>query len=153
MLRRPIVGIPYPPSGFNKCHQHCPELIEAVQPGVLTAGVVPLEFPPVRLGEAFLSPTSLKFRNLMAMDVEAMITAQPIDAVVLMGGCDKTVPAQLMGAASADRPAGQLVAGPMMTGSHEGQRLGACTDCRRFWARFRAGDIEPAEIDRIEGNL
>jgi dihydroxy-acid dehydratase len=153
MLRRPIVGIAYPPSGFNNCHRHFPELIEAVKRGVLTAGALPLEFPTVSLGEAFLSPTSLKFRNLMAMDVEAMIAAQPIDAVVLMGGCDKTVPAQLMGAASADRPAVQLVAGPMMTGSHAGQRLGACTDCRRFWARFRAGEIDRAEIDRIEGNL
>jgi dihydroxy-acid dehydratase len=153
MLRRPIVGIAYPPSGFNNCHRHFPELIEAVKRGVLIAGALPLEFPTVSLGEAFLSPTSLKFRNLMAMDVEAMIGAQPIDAVVLMGGCDKTVPAQLMGAASADRPAVQLVAGPMMTGSHAGHRLGACTDCRRFWARFRAGEIDRAEIDRIEGNL
>jgi dihydroxy-acid dehydratase len=153
MLRRPIVGIAYPPSGFNNCHRHFPELIEAVKRGVLTAGALPLEFPTVSLGEAFLSPTSLKFRNLMAMDVEAMIAAQPIDAAVLMGGCDKTVPAQLMGAASADRPAVQLVAGPMMTGSYAGHRLGACTDCRRFWARFRAGEIDRAEIDRIEGNL
>jgi dihydroxy-acid dehydratase len=153
MLRRPIVGIAYPPSGFNNCHRHFPELLEAVKRGVLAAGALPLEFPTVSLGEAFLSPTSLKFRNLMAMDVEAMIAAQPIDAVVLMGGCDKTVPAQLMGAASADRPTVQLVAGPMMTGSHAGQRLGACTDCRRFWARFRAGEIDRAEIDRIESNL
>ena len=98
----------------------------------------------------FLNPTSLKFRNLMSMDVEEMIRAQPMDAVVLLGGCDKTVPAQLMGAASADLPAIQLVAGPMSTGRHRGERLGACTDCRRFWARYRAGEIDRDEIDAVE---
>ena len=80
----------------------------------------------------------MMFRNLMAMDVEEMIRAQPMDAVVLVGGCDKTVPAQLMGAASADVPAVQLVAGPMMPMDYHGERLGACTDCRRFWAKYRA---------------
>jgi dihydroxy-acid dehydratase len=88
----------------------------------------------------------------MAMDTEEMIRAQPMDSVVLMGGCDKTVPAQLMGAASADRPAIQLVTGPMMTGA-KGERLGACTDCRRFWACYRAGEIGDAEIDQVEGRL
>ena len=97
------------------------------------------------LGEVFLHPTSLIFRNLMAIDTEEMIRAQPMDAVVLIGGCDKTVPAQLMGAASAGRPAIQLVTGPMMTGHYRGERLGACTDCRRFWARFRAGEIDAAD--------
>ena len=114
---------------------------------------LPLEFPTISLGEVFLKPTSLKFRNLMAMDTEEMIRAQPMDAVVLMGGCDKTVPAQLMGAVSADRPAIKLVAGPMMTGRHRGERLGACTDCRRFWARYRAGDIDADEIEEVEGQL
>src|SRR4029453_15536651 len=100
-----------------------------------------------------LSPTSLKFRNLMAMDTEEMIRAQPMDAVVLMGGCDKTVPAQVMGAVSAGRPAIMLVAGPMMTGRHRGERLGACTDCRRFWARYRAGEVDDTEISQVEGQL
>ncbi|MGH8731939.1 MAG: dihydroxy-acid dehydratase, partial [Burkholderiales bacterium] len=100
-----------------------------------------------------LSPTSLMFRNLMAMDVEEMVRAQPMDAVVLIGGCDKTVPAQLMGAASADVPAIQLVTGPMMAMPYRGERLGACTDCRRFWARFRAGEVSDEGIDEIEGNL
>ena len=104
MLGRPVIGIAYTPSGFNNCHRHFPELLEAVKRGVLSAGALPLEFPTVSLGEVFLSPTSLKFRNLMAMDTEEMIRAQPMDAVVLMGGCDKTVPAQLMGAVSAGRP-------------------------------------------------
>src|SRR5204862_5051976 len=110
-------------------------------------------FPTISLGEVFLSPTSLKYRNLMSMDTEEMIRAQPMDAVVLMGGCDKTVPAQLMGAVSAGRPAIMLVAGPMMTGRHRGERLGACTDCRRFWARYRAGEVGPEEISEVEGRL
>jgi dihydroxy-acid dehydratase len=95
----------------------------------------------------------MMFRNLMAMDVEEMIRAQPMDAVVLVGGCDKTVPAQLMGAASADVPALQLLAGPMMPTSFRGERLGACTDCRRFWALHRAGKVTADEIVEIEGNL
>jgi len=153
MLSRPVVGIAYPPSGFNNCHRNFPELLEAVKRGVLVAGGLPLEFPTISLGEAFINPTSMMFRNLMSMDVEEMIRAQPMDSVVLIGGCDKTVPAQLMGAVSAGLPAIQLVAGPMMTGSHEGKRLGACTDCRSFWAQYRAGDKSKAEIDRIEGRL
>ena len=138
MLARPVIGIAQSASGFNNCHRHFPELIDAVKRGVLAAGGLPIDFPTISLGEVFLVPTSLMFRNLMAMDVEEMIRAQPMDAVVLVGGCDKTVPAQLMGAASADVPAIQLVAGPMMTGRHHGERLGACTDCRRFWAKYRA---------------
>jgi dihydroxy-acid dehydratase len=124
-----------------------------VKRGVLAAGALPVEFPTVSLGEVFLNPTSLKFRNLMSIDTAEMIRAQPMDAVVLMGGCDKTVPAQLMGAVSAGRPAIMLVAGPMMTGRHKGERLGACTDCRRFWARYRAGEVNAEEISQVEGNL
>src|SRR5215213_8386415 len=153
MLQRPVVGIAYTGSGFNNCHRHFPELIEAIKRGVLAAGALPVDFPTISLGEVFLNPTSLKYRNLMSMDTEEMVRAQPMDAVVLMGGCDKTVPAQLMGAVSAGRPAIMLVAGPMMTGRHRGERLGACTDCRRFWARYRAGGMTTAEIDGIEGRL
>src|SRR5215210_1644828 len=153
MLERPVVGIAYTGSGFNNCHRHFPELIEAVKRGVLTAGALPIEFPTVSLGEVFLSPTSMMFRNLMSIDVEEMIRAQPMDAVVLVGGCDKTVPAQLMGALSADLPAVQLLAGPMMPTSFQGERLGACTDCRRFWAMHRAGKVSSEEIEIIEGNL
>jgi len=152
-LQKPVVGIAYTPSGFNNCHRHFPEMLEAVKRGVLMAGALPLEFPTISLGEVFLAPTSLKFRNLMAMDTEEMVRAQPMDAVVLMGGCDKTVPAQLMGALSAGRPAIMLVAGPMMTGRHRGERLGACTDCRRFWAQYRAGKIDDKEIFDVEGKL
>src|SRR5690348_17095671 len=153
MLAKPVVGIAYTASGFNNCHRHFPELLDAVKRGVLTAGALPIEFPTVSLGEVFLSPTSLKFRNLMSMDTEEMVRAQPMDAVVLMGGCDKTVPAQLMGAVSANKPAIALVAGPMMTGRHHGERLGACTDCRRFWAQYRAGKIDDKEIKEVEGKL
>jgi len=153
MLARPVVGIADSRSGFNNCHRHFPELIEAVKRGVLAAGGLPIEFPTTSLGEVFLSPTSMMFRNLMSMDVEEMVRAQPMDAVVLVGGCDKTVPAQLMGAASADVPAVQLLAGPMMPTSFHGERLGACTDCRRFWALHRAGKVDAGEIEEIEGNL
>ena len=153
VLKKPIVGIANSFSGFNNCHRHFPELLEAVKRGVLLGGGLPVEFPTISLGEVFLSPTSLKFRNLMSMDTEEMIRAQPMDAVVLMGGCDKTVPAQLMGAASADLPAVQLVAGPMMTSRHGEERLGACTDCRRFWGKYRAGEVSNEEINIIEGRL
>lgn len=153
MLSRPIVGIAHTPSGFNNCHRHFPELLEAVKRGVIAAGGLPLDFPTVSLGEVFLNPTSLFYRNLMSMDTEEMVRAQPMDAVVLMGGCDKTVPAQLMGAASAGKPAIQLVAGPMMTSQYKRERLGACTDCRRFWGKYRAGEVGDEEISQIEGGL
>src|SRR6266487_3891764 len=153
MLARPVVGIADSRSGFNNCHRHFPELVDALKRGVLAAGGLPIEFPTVSLGEVFLNPTSMMFRNLMAIDVEEMIRAQPMDAVVLVGGCDKTVPAQLMGAASADVPAVQLLAGPMLPMAYRGERLGACTDCRRFWAKYRAGAVSAEEIERIEENL
>ncbi len=153
MLARPVVGIADAKSGFNNCHRHFPELVEAVKRGVIAAGGLPIDFPTVSLGEVFLSPTSMMFRNLMAMDVEEMVRAQPMDAVVLIGACDKTVPAQLMGAASADLPAVQLIGGPMMPTSYKGERLGACTDCRRFWAMYRAGKMDQDGIHEVEGNL
>jgi dihydroxy-acid dehydratase len=153
MLSRPVVGIAQSASGFNNCHRHFPELVEAVKRGVLAMGGLPLDFPTISLGEIFLSPTSMMFRNLMAMDVEEMIRAQPMDAVVLIGACDKTVPALLMGAASADVPAIQLVGGPMLPMGYRGERLGACTDCRRFWAKYRANEISLQDIEDIESNL
>lgn len=152
-LAKPIVGICYTESGFNNCHRHFPGLLEAVQRGVLAEGALPVSFPVISLGEVFLAPTSFVYRNLMAMAVEEMIRAQPMDAVVLMGGCDKTVPALLMGAISAGKPAVLLVAGPMITGRYRGERLGACTDCRRFWAQYRAGQLSAPEIDQIEDRL
>ena len=153
MTNRPVVGIAQSASGFNPCHRNFPEIIEAIKRGVIAAGGLPLDFPTISLGETFLNPTSMKYRNLMSMDVEEMIRAQPMDAVVLLGGCDKTVPAQLMGAASADVPAIQLVVGPMLPMPYQGERLGACTDCRRFWGKFRAGEITREAIDEVEGKL
>ncbi|GAB2611871.1 dihydroxy-acid dehydratase [Kribbella endophytica] len=152
-LDRPVIGIATSTSDFNPCHRQQPELIRSVANGIIAAGGLPMEFPTVSLGESFLEPTSMVYRNLMAMDVEELVRAQPMDAVVLVGGCDKTVPAQLMGAFSAGRPAIQLVTGPMSTGRYQGERLGACTDCRRFWGRYRAGEVDAAEISRVERNL
>ncbi len=152
-LSRPIIGIANTFSGYNACHGNIPELIEAVKRGVMLAGGLPIEFPTISLHESFAHPTSMYLRNLMAMDTEEMIRAQPMDSVVLLGGCDKTVPAQLMGAASAGVPAIQLVTGPMLSSSHRGERVGACTDCRRFWAGYRAGDIDDQEISEVNDQL
>jgi dihydroxy-acid dehydratase len=152
-LDRPIIGVTNTFSGYNACHRNVPDMIEAIKRGVMLAGGLPIEFPIISMHEAFSHPTSMYVRNLMAMDVEEMIRAQPMDAVVLIGGCDKTVPALLMGAASADVPAILTVTGPMITGSHRGERLGACTDCRRLWGQHRAGNIDEAEIEEISGKL
>ena len=152
-LARPVIGIADTRSAYNPCHGNMPALLEALQRGVMLAGGLPMPFPTVSLHESFAQPTSMYLRNLMAMDTEEMIRAQPMDAVVLVGGCDKTVPAQLMGAASAGLPTIQLVTGSMLTGSHRGERVGACTDCRRYWARFRAGEIDAAEVDAVNGAL
>ncbi len=153
MLDKPVVGIVDTGSDYNNCHRTVPELIEAVKRGVLAAGGLPLAFPTVSLCEPSLSPTSMHYRNLAALDTEAMLTAQPMDAVVMIGGCDKTVPAQLMAAASADIPAVQLVTGPMLATPFQGERLSACTDCRRYWAAYRAGTVTGERIAQIEGRL
>jgi dihydroxy-acid dehydratase len=152
-LDRPIIGIADTSSDYNPCHRQMPELVGAVKRGVLEAGGLPLVFPTLSLNEVFVSPTTMLYRNLLAMVTEEMIRAQPMDAVVLMGGCDKTVPAQLMAAVSADLPAISVVTGPMMTGNWRGERLGACTDCRRFWAQYRAGEIQDHEIKELEQAL
>ncbi len=152
-LARPVIGIAFTHSRFNPCHRHFPELLDAVKRGIAAAGGLALEFPTISLHEFTLAPNSMKFRNLMAMDTEEMIRAQPMDAVVLMGGCDKTVPAQLMGAASAGKPAIQLIGGPQMTSRYKDDRVGACTDCRKFWTQFRAGKLDKTEIEAVESRL
>lgn len=152
-LDRPIVGIANTFSGYNACHRTAPELVEAIKRGVMLKGGLPIEFPTISVHESFSHPTSMFLRNLMSMDTEEMIRAQPMDSVVMIGGCDKTVPAQLMAAASANLPAISVVTGPMMTGSHRGERLGACTDCRRYWGMHRAGEIDELEIDEVGGKL
>lgn len=152
-LDRPVIGIADTGSGYNPCHGNMPQLVEAVQRGIMLAGGLPVKFPTISIGESFAAPTSMYLRNLMSMDTEEMLRAQPMDAVVLIGGCDKTVPAQLMGAASAGLPAIQLITGSMLTGSHRGETVGACTDCRRYWARFRAEEIDAQEIADVNNQL
>ena len=152
-LGRPVIGIAQTWSEFNPCHRHLREVADVVKRGVWQAGGLPLEFPTISLGEIYLSPTSMLFRNLMAMDTEEMILGQPMDGVVLLGGCDKTLPAQLMGAASADRPALVVTAGPMLAGRFEGARLGACTDCRRVWGEHRAGTFDAVRLEAVQGEL
>ncbi len=152
-LDRPIVGIADTSSDYVSCHRQMPEIVAAIKRGVLEAGGLPFAFPTSSWHEILTSPTTMLFRNLLAMETEEAIRAQPMDSVVLVGGCDKTVPAQLMAAASADVPALSVVAGPMLTGRWRGERLGACTDCRRLWAKHRAGELDSWEITEVEGAL
>ena len=152
-LDRPVIGIANTGSSYNPCHGNAPQLIEAVKRGIMLAGGLPMDFPTISVHESFAAPTSMYLRNLMAMDTEEMVRAQPMDAVVLIGGCDKTVPAQLMGAASAGLPAIQLITGSMLTGSHRGERVGACTDCRRYWGKYRASEIDAEEIADVNNQL
>ncbi len=152
-LSRPVIGIADTYSDYNACHANVPKIVEAVKRGVMLSGGLPMAFPTISLHESFSFPTSMYLRNLMSMDTEEMMHALPMDACVMIGGCDKTVPAQLMAAASADIPAIQVVTGPMLSGTHGAERVGACTDCRRFWGDYRAGRIDGDEISQVEGRL
>ncbi|EIT82471.1 dihydroxyacid dehydratase/phosphogluconate dehydratase [Aspergillus oryzae 100-8] len=152
-LSRPIIGIINTGSGFNPCHGNTPQLIEAAKRGIHLNGGIAIDFPTISLHESFSHPTSMFLRNLMSMDTEEMIRAQPVDACIMIGGCDKTVPAQIMGGISANKPVLPLLTGPMMPGSHRGQRIGACTDCRNNWASYRAGTIDMEEISAINEEL
>jgi dihydroxy-acid dehydratase len=152
-LAKPVIGIAQTWSELNHCHLHFRELAEAVKRGVWQAGGWPLEFPTISLGEFHVSPTTMLYRNLLAMDTEEMIRAQPLDGVVLLASCDKNIPAQLMGAASANKPALLLTGGPMLTSRWNGQTLGACTDCRRLTEDFRAGNITAEQYAEIEEAL
>jgi dihydroxy-acid dehydratase len=152
-LDRPIVGITNTYSDYNPCHGNAPQLIEAAKRGVMLAGAMPMVFPTISIHESFAHPTSMFLRNLMAMDTEEMIRAQPMDAVIVIGGCDKTLPAQIMAAASVDLPTVVIPVGPMVVGHHKGEVLGACTDCRRLWGAHRAGEIDAAEIEVVNGRL
>src|SRR5664279_3170558 len=152
-LDRQVIGIANTGSAFNPCHGNAAQLIEAVKRGVMLAGGLPMEFPTISIHESFSQPTSMYVRNLMSMDTEEMIRAQPMDAVVLIGGCDKTIPAQLMAAASGNVPAILLPVGPMLVGHYKGETLGACTDCRRFWGQHRAGKLDAEEMEVLSGRL
>ncbi len=152
-LSRPIVGIANTFSDYNACHGNVPKLVEAIKRGVMLAGALPMEFPTISIHESFAHPTSMFLRNLMAMDTEEMVRAQPMDAVVLIGGCDKTIPAQMMAAASADVPTVIVPVGPMLVGHYKGEQLGACTDCRRLWGEHRGGRIDEQQIEFINERL
>jgi dihydroxy-acid dehydratase len=152
-LDRPIVGITNTYSDYNPCHGNVPDIIEAAKRGVMLSGAMPMVFPTISIAESFSHPTSMYLRNLMAMDTEEMIRAQPMDAIIVIGGCDKTLPAQIMAAISADLPTVVIPVGPMVVGHHKGEVLGACTDCRRLWAKYRAGEIDDNEIEAVNGRL
>ncbi len=152
-LGRPIIGIAQTQSDLNNCNNNFHELAEFVKRGVWQAGGTPLEFPTISLGELFMRPTTMLYRNLMAMDTEEMIRAHPLDGVVLLGNCDKTTPAQLMGAASADVPTIMLTGGPHLSGRFRGESLGACSDCRRFWAEYRAGAMDEDAMRELEEGI
>ncbi|KAE8151532.1 dihydroxy-acid and 6-phosphogluconate dehydratase [Aspergillus avenaceus] len=152
-LSRPIIGIINTGSGFNPCHGNIPQLLEATKRGIHMNGGIAIDFPTISLHEGFSHPTSMFLRNLMSMDTEEMIRAQPVDACIMIGGCDKTVPAQIMGGISANKPVLPLITGSMMPGSHREKRIGACTDCRNNWAAFRAGTIDVEEIAAINEEL
>jgi dihydroxy-acid dehydratase len=152
-LDRPIVGVLSTASDFNPCHRTAPQLAEAIARGVRLAGGLPFAFPTISLHEAFSYPSSMLLRNLMSMDVEEMLKALPLDSAVVIGGCDKTIPAEVMGAVSADMPTIVLPVGSMLAGRHEGTRLGACTDCRRLWAAYRAGTLDEVELGRAHDQL
>ncbi|WP_426435179.1 IlvD/Edd family dehydratase [Bradyrhizobium genosp. P] len=152
-LNRPIVGITNTYSDYNPCHGNVPDIIEAVKRGVMLSGAMPFVFPTISIAESFAHPTSMYLRNLMAMETEEMIRAQPMDSVIVIGGCDKTLPAQIMAAVSADLPTVVIPVGPMVVGHHKGEVLGACTDCRRLWGKYRAGEIDDVEIEAVNGRL
>src|SRR5262244_1172122 len=150
---RPVIGIANSWSELTNCNAHLRQVAEAVKRGVWSAGGFPLEFPTLSLGEILMKPTTMLFRNLMAMEVEEQIRAYPLDAVVLLSGCDKTTPAMLMGAASADVPAIMVTGGPMLRGMWREHELGSGTDARRLWAQRRAGQITDDMWSEIESCL
>lgn len=152
-LNRPVVGIAHTISDYVTCHRDMPQLVKAIERGVLEAGGLPFSFPVMPLGEPLLNPTSMIYRNLAAMETEELIRAQPMNSVVLVGGCDKTVPAQLMGGLSAGRPMLATVSGAMYAGRRDGERIGACTDCRRLWGQHRAGNLQGEELAFAQGEL
>ncbi|OLC57907.1 MAG: dihydroxy-acid dehydratase [Candidatus Rokubacteria bacterium 13_1_40CM_4_69_39] len=147
---RPVIGIANSWSELTNCNAHLRQVADAVKRGVWSAGGFPLEFPTISLGEVLMKPTAMMFRNLMAMDVEECLRAYPLDAVVLLSGCDKTTPAMLMGAASADVPAIMVTGGPMLRGKWRTEELGSGTDAWRLWAERRAGRMSDEELCEAE---
>ena len=150
---RPVIGICNSWSELVNCNVHLRGLAESVKRGVLQAGGFPLEFPVMSLGESLMKPTTMLYRNLMAMDVEESIRAYPLDGVVLLTGCDKTNPASVLGAASANVPSIVVTGGPMLNGRWRGRELGSCSDCWHYNEERRAGRITEEEFTEIENSL
>lgn len=151
--KKPVIGIANTTSGYVTCHREMPQLISSIERGVAAAGGHPVVFPTMSVPEIMTNPTSMYVRNLMALETEEALRTQPMDGVVLVGGCDKTVPAQLMAAISANIPAMQVVAGPMISGRWAGKKVGACTDCRAVWKDFRGGVVDQASVNSVVGEL
>ncbi|MGY3670837.1 L-arabinonate dehydratase (plasmid) [Marinovum sp. KMM 9989] len=152
-IGRPIIGILNTWSGFNSCHSHFPERVKDVQRGILQAGGFPVELPSLSVDESFTKPTSMLYRNMLAMEVEENIRAHPLDGVVLMGGCDKTTPGLVMGAITAGIPMIYLPAGPMLRGNYAGRVLGSGSDAWKYWDERRAGNISDAEWTGVQGGI
>jgi len=150
---KPVIGILNTWSDLNPCHQHFRIRAEEVKRGVWQAGGFPVEIPALSLPETYMKPTTMLYRNLLAMEVEEIARSQPLDALVLMCGCDKTVPAMLMGAISADLPCVALPAGPMLRGHTQGKTLGSGSDTWKYWAELRAGNITEADWDAVEDGI
>jgi dihydroxyacid dehydratase/phosphogluconate dehydratase len=147
---RPVIGICNSWSELAPWNSHLREVAEAVKRGVWPAGGFPLEFPTISLGEQLLRPTSMLLRNLMSMDVEECLRGNPLDGVVLLAGCDKTVPAQLMGAASVGLPTIMVTGGPMLNAKFRGRDLGSGTSAWQYYEEYRAGRISRREFDAAE---
>ena len=150
---KPVIGIANTFSEVNRCHANVQPIVEAIKQGIIMEGGTPLEFPTISIGEMFTSPTTMLYRNLVAMETEEMIMAQPLDGTVLISGCDKMAPAQLMAAASANKPAILISSGPMNNGEYKGRTLGACSDCRHYWQEYKAGTIDVDELNEINKEL
>jgi len=150
---KPIIGILNTWSELNTCHSHFPERVQDVKRGVLQAGGFPVEMPSLSVDESFTKPTSMLYRNMLAMETEEMIRSHPLDGVVLMGGCDKTTPGLVMGAISAGVPMIYLPAGPMLSGNYAGKVLGSGSDAWKYWDERRAGNVTDEEWRGVQGGI
>ena len=150
---KPVIGILNTWSELNTCHSHFPERVKDVKRGVLQAGGFPVEMPSLSVDESFTKPTSMLYRNMLAMETEEMIRSHPLDGVVLMGGCDKTTPGLVMGAISAGVPMIYLPAGPMLSGNYAGKTLGSGSDAWKYWDERRAGNVTDKEWSGVQGGI
>ena len=150
---KPVIAIINTWSDINPCHSHFPQRVEEIKRGVYQAGGFPVELPAMSLSEPYVKPTTMMYRNFLAMETEELIRSHPIDGVVLLGGCDKTTPAMIMGAVSMDLPSIYVPAGPMLRGNWRGETLGSGSDTWKYWAELRAGNITEEDWGEIEGGI